>query len=159
MGSGNTWEVQQLQAANVQLTQHSGWWMQLQAAASLSKGSVTIQGEPESGWLFKISRWLLTQTTISDDGTQASRSTIPLSLDRKPENNNKQNTHKIIMTSLFQENTAYLQRVSSQSIQHWGYQAALTQPFQIPKSKQEEGSFANRCLEFTRISNQTTSRF
>lgn len=59
--------------------------MQLQAAASLSKGSVTIQGEPESGWLFKISRWLLTQTTISDDGTQASRSTIPLSLDRIPE--------------------------------------------------------------------------
>lgn len=55
---------------------------------------------PESGWLLKTSRWLLTQITISRDGTQASRSTIPISLDRKTENNNKQNTHKTIMTSL-----------------------------------------------------------
>lgn len=115
---------------------------------------------PESGWLFKISRWLLTQTTISDDGTQASRSTIPLSLDRIPEKQQQtKHTQNHYDLSVFQENTAYLQRVSSQSIQHWGYQAALTQPFQIPKSKQEGGSFANRCLEFTRISNQTTSSF
>lgn len=55
---------------------------------------------PEGGWLLKTSRWLLIQTTIYGDGTQPSRSTIPISLDRKPENNNKQNTHKNIVTSL-----------------------------------------------------------
>lgn len=53
-----------------------------------------------------------------------------------------QNTHFLELN----ENTAYLQRVSSQSIQHWGYRAALRRPFQIPKRKQEPGSFDNRCL-------------
>lgn len=99
---------------------------------------------PEGGWLLKTSRWLLIQTTIYGDGTQPSRSTIPISLDRKPENN-KQNTQKHCDLPVLQENTAYLQHVFSQSIQHWDYQAALRRPFQIPKSKQEEGSFANRC--------------
>lgn len=75
-------------------------WMQLQAAASFVKRKCNNTRGPEGGWLLKTSRWLLTQITISRDGTQASRSTIPISLDRKTENNNKQNTHKNIMTSL-----------------------------------------------------------
>lgn len=45
MGSGKGWGGQQLQAANVQLMQHIGWQMQLQAGTSFSFGSVTILGD------------------------------------------------------------------------------------------------------------------
>lgn len=49
MGSGNARDLQQLQAGNVQLTQHTGDGCSCRQLLLLSKGSVTIQEDQRVG--------------------------------------------------------------------------------------------------------------
>lgn len=95
MGSGKGWEVQQLQAANIQLRQHIGWWMQLQAGASLSKGSVTILGNQ------RVYKQVATDPKCNFWGWHTTiMQHLSYLFGHKPKKPNKQNTSKNIITSL-----------------------------------------------------------
>jgi len=103
--------------------------MQLQAGASLSKESVTILGDQRVASRYKQvvadskhNFWGWHTTTMQQ------LSYLPGHKTKNTQTKYTKNHH----LPMLQENTAYLQHVSSRSIQHWGYQAAPRRPFQIP---------------------------